>query len=88
MGKRARRGDVVEIRVDGRIHRVAADASLAAALLNAHVTRFRTSVTGAPRGPLCGMGICFECRVAVDGIGHRRACLEPVRAGMEVETLG
>jgi len=34
------------------------------------------------------MGICFECRVTVDGDPHRRACLEPVRDGMEVETDG
>lgn len=84
----AERADVADIRVDGRLHRVAADASLAAALLNAHITAFRTSITGAPRGPLCGMGICFECRVTVDGVAHRRACLEPVRPGMEVETRG
>ena len=85
MAERAEAGSV-DIRVDGRIHRVASDASVAAALLSAHVTAFRTSVGGEPRGPLCGMGICFECRVTVDGVPHRRACLEAVRPGMEVVT--
>lgn len=84
----ADRADLVDIRVDGRLHRVAADASLAAALQGARVTAFRTSVTGEPRGPVCGMGICFECRVTVDGVAHRRACLEAVRPGMEVVTRG
>ena len=44
----------------------------------------RTSVSGEARGPLCGMGACFECRVTIDGEPHRRACLETVREGMDV----
>jgi D-hydroxyproline dehydrogenase subunit gamma len=76
----------VPIRIDGRAVQAAADASVAAALLNAGVQQFRRSVTGEARAPLCGMGICFECRVTIDGVAHRRACLEPVRAGMEIAT--
>jgi sarcosine oxidase subunit alpha len=34
------------------------------------------------------MGTCFECRVTVDGVAQRRACLEPVRSGMTVVTGG
>jgi len=34
----------------------------------------RKSVSGELRGPLCGMGICFECRVTIDGIRHQRSC--------------
>ncbi len=44
----------------------------------------RRSVSGEPRGPLCGMGICFECRVTVDGRPHRRGCQILCRSGMEV----
>lgn len=54
-------------------------ASLAASLMNDGVAGFRTSVRGEPRGPLCGMGICFECRVEVNGTPHHRACMIPVR---------
>ena len=61
-----------------------ADRSLAAALFNAGHLATRQSVSGEPRGPLCGMGICFECRVIIDGVPQRRACLEPVRQGMAV----
>ncbi len=80
--------DTVRITVDGRTLVVEAGASLLAALWNAGIVSLRRSVTGEARGPLCGMGTCFECRVSVDGVPHRRSCAEPVREGMEVRTLG
>jgi hypothetical protein len=46
----------------------------------------RTSVTGEPRGPLCGMGICFECRVTINGQLHCRSCQVLCEQGMEVDT--
>ena len=46
----------------------------------------RISVTGQPRGPLCGMGICFECRVLIDGTSHRRSCQILCRQAMDVRT--
>jgi sarcosine oxidase subunit alpha len=46
----------------------------------------RRSVSGEPRGPLCGMGICFECRVAIDGILHARSCQILCEQGMEINT--
>lgn len=76
----------VSILVDGRLLEVPAGITLAAAILNAGEDAFRDSVSGAPRGPVCGMGICFECRVTIDGAPFRRACLEPVVAGMRVTT--
>jgi sarcosine oxidase subunit alpha len=77
-----------EIFVDGR--RVPAHEAwtVAAALWNAGHRRFRTSVSGEPRAPLCAMGICFECRVAIGGSPHRRACMELCTPGMEVRTGG
>jgi D-hydroxyproline dehydrogenase subunit gamma len=80
-------GSVI-IRVDGRAVAVPVGISVAAALLGAGITAFRHSVGGEPRGPVCGMGVCFECRVRVDGRPHVRSCLEPVRDGMEVGTGG
>jgi sarcosine oxidase subunit alpha len=74
----------VRILVNRAPRDVPADISLAAALLNAGYTAFRRSVSGEPRGPVCGMGTCFECRVTIDGMQGRRACLEPVREGMQV----
>lgn len=60
--------------------------TIAAAILNAGVTAFRKSVTGEPRGAVCGMGICFECRVTIDGIAHQRSCNVIAADGMEVVT--
>lgn len=74
----------VSLRVDGIEVRAMAGATLAAALLDAGHVTLRRSVIGEPRGVLCGMGICFECRVTVDGMPHRRACMVTVRDGMEV----
>ena len=76
----------VSIRVDGRDARVPAGITVAAALLDAHVVAFRRSSGGEPRGPLCGMGTCYECRVTINGVAHRRACLAPVVDGMAIET--
>ena len=72
--------------VDGATHRAAAGATVAAALLNTGAWSFRTAVTGGARAPLCGLGVCFECRVTIDGVPHRRACLVPLAEGMVVRT--
>lgn len=72
--------------VNGRRVRVAAGTTVAAALLNLDMWSMRRSVTGAMRGPVCGMGVCFECRVTIDGAPHQRACLVAVENGMQVHT--
>jgi D-hydroxyproline dehydrogenase subunit gamma len=76
----------VSIRVDGRPITVPAGMSVAAVLLDDAVIAFRRSSGGEARGPVCGMGTCFECRVTIDGVAHRRSCLAPVADGMTVET--
>ena len=79
-------GATVTLLADGHSLRVQAGTSVASALLDAGVSGFRRSVTGESRGPLCAMGTCYECRVSVDGVAHRRACLIPVAEGMHVTT--
>ena len=76
----------IEFTVDGERVAAAQGESVAAALINAGVWAFRRSVRGEERGPVCGMGICHECRVTIDGVPHRRACLIPVSPDMEVRT--
>ncbi|MCL4205241.1 MAG: (2Fe-2S)-binding protein [Pirellulaceae bacterium] len=76
----------VTISVNGQPVSVPAGTIVAAAVAAAGVTRFRESVDGQPRGPLCGMGVCFECRVTIDGQPHCRSCLTICKAGMEVRT--
>jgi predicted molibdopterin-dependent oxidoreductase YjgC len=76
----------IELVVDGTRIEVPAGATVAAAVLLAGRPSFRRSVTGEARAPLCGMGICFECRVTVDGRAHVRSCQTPAREGMVVLT--
>ncbi len=67
-------------------HRVVArpGQSLAAALTEAGVRAFRDTVGGAERGVFCGMGVCQDCLVTVDGTPNRRACMTSAAAGMVV----
>ena len=75
-----------EIVMDGRRERVTAGITVAAALFNLGNVGIRRSVSGGSRGVLCGMGVCFECRVTIDGLAHQRACITTVVHGMEVST--
>ena len=76
---------VISIKLDGRQMNVAEGTTVAAAILQAGV-KSRTSVRGEPRQPLCGMGICYECRAQIDGRIHQRTCQITCRAGMEIVT--
>jgi sarcosine oxidase subunit alpha len=78
--------EMVEIVVNGRAATTERGTTVAAALLNAGQSSFRTSVTGDVRGPVCGMGVCFECRVTIDDAPHQRACLTLVSPGMRILT--
>ena len=75
----------ISLTVDGIAISVAPGASVAAAVLMAG-SATRTSVSGEPRAPICGMGICFECRVTIDGVLYQRSCQILCRPGMEVTT--
>ena len=76
----------VEFTLDGQALRVPAGTTLAAALAMRRPGVARISVTGEARAPLCGMGICFECRVTIDGRPHVRSCQTTCEQGMEVRT--
>jgi len=81
----------ITLTVDGRNVNVAQGSSVAAAIAIAAIAQHaalvtRRSVDGALRGPLCGMGICHECRVTIDGVPHRLACQTVCAAGMNVVT--
>lgn len=75
----------VNLTVNGRAVRLPQGATVAAALLNSQAP-CRISGSGEPRAPLCGMGICFECRAIIDGVLHRRTCQIACHEGMIVET--
>lgn len=80
-------GDTVTIEFDGQPLNVLAGRSVAASLLAAGVSRFRsTPVSGAPRAPYCMMGVCFECLLEIDGVPNRQSCLVEVAPGMKLRT--
>ena len=76
----------LKISLNGTDVTVDAGTTVAAAVLNAGVTRLRRSVAGEARSALCGMGICFECRVTIDGKPHARSCQIICSDGMIVST--
>jgi D-hydroxyproline dehydrogenase subunit gamma len=80
--------ETVTLTVDGVSVTMPADSLVAAAILKSGKHAFRRSVTGESRGPLCGMGICFECRVTIDGEAHCRSCQTTCEDGMDVRTDG
>ena len=78
--------EAVSVTIDGVLVRVPAGTSVAAAILVSGRVRFRDSVSGEPRGPVCGMGTCFECVVMVNDQARVRSCLVECAEGMEVWT--
>jgi aerobic-type carbon monoxide dehydrogenase small subunit (CoxS/CutS family) len=75
----------VTVTVNGAPVVVPSGTSVAVAIVMAGQA-CRRSVSGEPRGPLCGMGICFECCVAINGNRHVRSCQLLCEQGMEVAT--
>ena len=78
--------ETVTVVVNGVSVTMPVGSMVSAAILKTGVTTFRRSVTGEPRGPLCGMGRCFECRVMIDGEAHCRSCQTICKDGMDVRT--
>lgn len=75
--------------VDGRAVAARDGDSVATAMLAAGIMVTRHSaISGAPRGPWCLMGACFECVVTVDGHPNQRACMTPAHDGTQIETHG
>lgn len=86
--------DMITLSVDGYSTSVAAGTSVAAAIAIAAAARTggpgvtRRSVSGQLRAPLCGMGVCQECRVTVNGRAHVLSCQTLCAPGMDVQTEG
>lgn len=78
--------ELVTLHVNGVSVSIPAGSMVAAAVLESGITSFRRSVAGEVRGPLCGMGICFECRVTINGVAHVRSCQTICENGMDVRT--
>ena len=79
-------GSPVRLHFDGREIEALEGETIAAALAASGIVAVRQARSGAPRGPFCGMGVCFDCLVTVDGRPSQRACLTKVSAGMDVRS--
>lgn len=77
---------MITLRVNNQEISVTKGSTVATAIFASDAKIFRRSVSGEPRFPLCGMGICFECRVSINGVKHQRSCQVLAEGGMIVET--
>lgn len=76
----------VKVTFDGREVEALPGETIAAALSAADIVAFRETRRRAARGPFCGMGVCFDCLVTVDGKPSQRACLTKIEAGMDIRS--
>ena len=80
------RGVQVTLFVNGKAVTAYRGETAHAALLAAGCRVLRKSKTGIEfRGFLCGMGVCYECLVTINGLAGQRACMRLVEDGMEVQ---
>jgi D-hydroxyproline dehydrogenase subunit gamma len=78
----------VQLTFEGQPVKAPVGATVAAALLAAGIVEFGARpASGAPRGPFCMMGACFDCMVEVDGVANIQACMELVREGQEIRRM-
>jgi len=81
------RGQPFQIQVDGQPVLAYAGETIAAALFaNGKRILRRTSKRHEPRSIYCGIGVCYDCLVTVNGVPNQRACMIPVEPGIEVKT--
>jgi hypothetical protein len=81
------RGRAVQISIDDEMVQCFEGETLAAAMLTARGPNFRTSPRlGVPRSFYCGIGVCFECAVTINGRPNVRACQTLVSDGMQVQS--
>lgn len=81
------RGAAIEATLNGEKLVSYEGETIAASLVGAGILALRSTMgRGEPRGMYCGIGLCHECLVTVDGLPNVRACLTPVRNGMRIET--
>jgi D-hydroxyproline dehydrogenase subunit gamma len=85
LGPELERGPRVELLLDGEPVEAYEGETVATVLLARGEIATRRTVKGEPRGVFCGMGVCWDCLVVVDGVPNTRACMTWVRDGMRVE---
>jgi sarcosine oxidase subunit alpha len=83
------RGQQITLQIDGRkIQAYEGETILGVMMAEGQRVLRHTAKEGRPRGMFCGIGVCYDCLVTVDGIPNTRACHTMVADGMMVETQG
>ena len=80
-----RRGRL-QVSVNGRpITAFRGESVLAALVASGYLILRRSHKLKEGRGALCGVGVCYECLVSINGLPNQRACMVEVEDGMEIE---
>lgn len=85
-GRPVARGEAFTFTWEGQQVTAYPGETILGALLASGVRTLRETTGGQPRGMLCGIGLCFDCLVTVDGTPSCRACVTPAAAGVVVES--
>ena len=76
----------IELVVDGEPVRGLAGQTIAGVLLGAGRLTWRATPGGRPRGVFCGIGVCHDCLVTVNGLDDVRACQRRAADGDAITT--
>ena len=80
-------GPALRMTIDGREITAHPGQSVGAALVDNGIRSWRTTrKAGRPRGLFCGIGVCYDCLITVDGVPNQRACLVPAADGLTLTT--
>jgi sarcosine oxidase subunit alpha len=81
-----KRKEKIKLLVNGKeITAYKGETVLAALIAAGYKSLKQNPVSQDPRGALCGMGVCFECTVTIDGIPNVRSCMTEAQNMMEIE---
>jgi len=76
----------IQVEINGQPVEVKRGTTVASAVNASGLKKLRRSVRGEKRGALCGIGICCECRVEINGRPHKLSCYTLCREGMKIQT--
>lgn len=84
--KNMKRSQPIKINVNGQVISSYSGEMIASALTHELGIGYTETRSGETRGPVCNMGVCYECSVHVSGVGNVRACMTRAEEGMKVTT--
>ena len=81
-----KRKEKVILRVNGKeIEAYLGETVLSVLVASGYKALKKSAILKESRGGFCGMGVCFECLVTINGKPNQRACMRQVEKDMEIE---